>query len=93
MRSLFYHQTRVEKEIWRRIRLSVWAYAYEFKDDPVVPDAQFDAMAKEIDPGIETGRTELDEFWKNEFHPHTGMWIRKHPQLQKIERIYERFYT
>ena len=32
----------VNQEIRNRIRLSVAAYAYEYKDDPVMSDASFD---------------------------------------------------
>jgi hypothetical protein len=34
----------VEREVWRRIRLSVAAYAYEYLDEPIMSDAEFDTV-------------------------------------------------
>ena len=36
----------VNQEIRNRIRLSVAAYAYEYKDDPIMSDDDFDKLAK-----------------------------------------------
>lgn len=71
-----------------RIRLSVAAYAYELEDDPIMPDAEFDALSDSIDTSIETGNVIMDEFFTKNFTPHTGMWIRQHPTLHGIRRIY-----
>ena len=46
----------------------------------------------EINPDIETGNKKLDKFFKTEFDPATGMWIRNHPELNKITELYKSFY-
>ena len=76
--------TPVEVERRNRIQLSIAAYAYEIMDDPLVSDAQFDAVAFSIQPEMDTGHPILDEFFRKEFSPSTGMWIRKHPELSGI---------
>lgn len=91
MQKLFEYQSRIELERWRRIRLSVWAYTYEIVNQPIATDEQFDKLAQQIDTSIDTGRPDLDAWWRTEFNPYTGMWIHKHPELHLIRRIYERF--
>lgn len=51
-------------------------------------DADFDAMSRLIDPKIDTGYPLLDEFFRKEFHPSTGMWIHKHPKLDDVAAHY-----
>ena len=70
--------------------MSVWAYAYEFKADPLVEDSVFDFEASRVDPQVNTGNDVLDKFFREEFDPDTGMWIHKHPDLEGIKRVYER---
>lgn len=80
----------VEVERRNRIRLSVWAYAYEVLDDPLVSDELFDTVAAQIDPTMPTGSKTLDAFFKAEFSPSTGMWVRKHPDQRGLHRVYLR---
>ena len=82
----------VNQEIRNRIRLSVAAYAYEYKDDPIMSDENFDKLAKEINPEEKTGNRKLDNFFKKEFTADTGMWIHKHPERNKLEQIYLNFF-
>jgi len=86
------YSTRVDEETRRRIRLSVFAYAYEYDSNPIVSDGEFDELCLQIDTTIDTRRPELDEYFRKEFDPSTGMWIRNHPELDKIRFIYERYY-
>tara|TARA_B100000287_G_scaffold257047_2_gene241672 strand:+ start:375 stop:719 length:345 start_codon:yes stop_codon:yes gene_type:complete len=79
-------------EIRNRIRLSVAAYAYEIKDEPVMSDSDFDELSKKIDLDVSTGNRKMDNFFKKHFEPDTGMWIRKHPELDKLDWIYEKFF-
>ena len=81
-----FHETR------RRIKLSVYAYAYEFMDDSLVDDAEFDRLSQEIDLTINTGNEEMDSFFAREFIADSGMWIRRHPNLERVKEIYENFY-
>ena len=71
-----------------RIRLSLAAYAYEFKSDSIMSDGDFDDLAKKINPEMKTGSDLLDNFFKTEFGPDTGQWIHLHPELDKLEAIY-----
>ena len=80
------------QEIKNRIRLSIFAYAYEFMNDSLVDDAEFDRLSQEIDLTITTGNEEMDSFFAREFIADSGMWIRKHPELDKIKGLYENFY-
>lgn len=82
----------VNQEIRNRIRLSVAAYAYEYKDDPVMSDASFDELSRQIDITVKTGNRKLDNFFKKHFEPDTGMWIRKHPERSKLDHIYRNYY-
>ena len=79
-------------ETRNRIKLSVAAYAYEFKDNPIMSDADFDELASKIDTSVSTTNPRLDYFFSKNFQPDTGMWIHKHPELGKIEYLYERYY-
>ena len=79
-----WNPTRAEVERRNRIRLSVAAYAYEIEDDPVMSDAEFDALARQIDVEVLTGHGELDLFFLMDFDPSTGVWVRKHPELQRL---------
>ena len=68
--------------------MTLAAYAYEFDNNAIMSDAEFDELSKSIRPEISTGMKKHDEFFRKEFEPDTGMWIRKHPFLRKVERTY-----
>jgi hypothetical protein len=80
------------EQIRLRIRLSVAAYAYEYKDDSIMSDAEFDRLSYLIDTSIATGNRKLDNFFKKHFEPATGMWVRKHPDKAGLVNIYERYF-
>lgn len=81
----------VELERRRRIRLSVFAYAYEFENESLISDAEYDRLSRLIKKDMETGHA-LDLFFKENFEPDTGMWIRKHPYLKEVKACYEKHY-
>lgn len=83
----------VEVQIWLRIKLSVAAYAYERKNTQIMADGDFDALAIQLDPSIATGNKQMDAFFRNKFDPSTGTWIHRHPELQKIDRLFRSYYT
>lgn len=85
-------RTPLELEVWRRIKLSIAAYSYEFWDDSIISDAEFDQMSREVNPSVKTGNKKMDKFFKEEFDPSTGSWIHRHPELNKIQRLYETYY-
>lgn len=81
-------RTTAEVERARRIRLAVYAYAYELMDDPLVSDEEFDRLAQQIDLTASTGHHQMDRWWLANFSPSTGMWVRRHPGILGIQRIY-----
>lgn len=86
--NLFLIRSRIEIERHRRIKLAIWAYAYEFENVSLVDDYTFDAECRKVNPSIATGKPHLDSFFQTEFHPDTGMWIYNHPEIDKVKRIY-----
>ncbi len=81
--------TFVNPEIRNRIRLSVAAYAYEVRNDPIMTDAEFDILSTKIAPGVPTGDVKFDRFFSTYFTPHSGMWIHRHPDKAGLERVYK----
>ena len=82
----------INQEIRNRIKLSVAAYAYEFLNDSIMSDHDFDQLSLQINPQQETGNKKMDDFFKKHFKPDTGMWIRVHPEIKKLEYLYEKYY-
>jgi hypothetical protein len=82
-----------EIEVWRRIKLSVAAYAYEIRNESIMSDSEFDEMCKVINPLTKTGNKVMDKFFKEKFDASTGQWIHKHPELSKIKYLYETYYN
>lgn len=78
----------VNPEIRNRIRVAVAAYAYEVMSDPIMSDDEFDHLAKLIDPRIPTGNERLDEYFRTDFVSFSGVWVRNHPEIEGLERIY-----
>lgn len=76
-----------EKERRRRIMVAVAAYAYEILDDPIMPDAEFDELCRSIKLERKTGNPKMDTWFTNNFQPHTGMWVRQHPNKDALLRI------
>lgn len=84
--------SRVERERRNRIRLAVYAYAYELRDESLATDHEFDQLARSIDPAVTTGNAVLDQFFRDHYQPDSGMWIHQHPDLDGIATIYHRYY-
>ena len=82
----------INQEIRNRIKLSVAAYAYEFLNDSIMSDHDFDQLSLQINPQEETGNKKMDDFFKKHFKPDTGMWIRWHPEVKKLNYLYEKYY-
>ena len=66
----------INQEIRNRIKLSVAAYAYEFEGDSIMTDHEYDELSLKINPNEKTGNDMMDKFFKTQFQPDTGMWIR-----------------
>lgn len=75
----------VEVETRRRIRLSIWAYAYEFLNVSIVSDEEFDREALLVDVKTKTGNKRLDDFFRLHFAAYTGQWVTKHPDLKQLD--------
>lgn len=80
----------MESERQRRICVALWAYAYEIKSDPIVDDAKFDKVCEEIDLSKTTDNCVMDMWFQENFDKSTGQWIHKHPNLDKLEIIYNK---
>ena len=82
----------VERERRNRILVAVYAYAYEFEDSALIPDSEYDALARTINPAMTTGHPMLDKFFRDHYSADTGMWIRAHPDIAGIERVYRQHF-
>ena len=82
-------EAAVERQRRIRIRLALAAYAYEFDNDSIITDAEFDSLADQVIPSIATGHEVMDKFFKEIFIPDSGMWVQKHPELDKLKKLYE----
>lgn len=82
-------QSPGEAETQRRVCLTLWACAYEIYDASYVSDDRFDETARAVDLSIDTGRPDLDAWWRENFEPHTGVWIHAHPELEHTKRCTE----
>ena len=76
-------------ETRNRIRLSLAAWAYEVHADSIMSDDEFDRLALSIDVRKSTARPDLDEWFRKNFNPHTGMWVMNHPERDRIEALYQ----
>jgi hypothetical protein len=79
----------VELERKRRINLAFWAFAYEIMGKSLVDDATFDRECQLVDLTVDTGRPDLDAWFRKEFNPSTGLWIHDHPELKKVALMYQ----
>jgi hypothetical protein len=77
----------VEVETRRRIHVAAAAYAYEIEGSPIMPDATFDEMCRQVDLAVDTTRPEMDVFFRAEFSPDTGMWVHIHPDKPGLARL------
>ena len=82
----------INQEIRNRIKLSVAAYAYEFVGDSIMSDHEYDELSRKINPNEETGNNMMDKFFQTQFQPDTGMWVRLHPEVKKLEYLYKKYY-
>lgn len=74
----------------RRIRIALFAFAYELIGEALIKDEEYDRLAREVDYTSPTDNPTLDKFYLNEYTPDSGMWVRKHPELDKLECLYKR---
>lgn len=72
-----------------RIRVSVYAWAYEMHDTSLVDDSVFDFLCRQVDLSKQTSRPDMDKWFIENFNPSTGMWVRQHPEPQGLEWIFQ----
>lgn len=72
-----------------RIKLLLYAYAYEIHNDSLVSDAYFDKLCEDVDLEEATDRPDLDEWFKQNFDKSTGMWVHNFPEKDRLEKIYQ----
>lgn len=85
---------RCAEERRRRINVAVWAYAYEVMDDPLVSDEEFDSECALVDLKLSTSykgkdNRAIDRWFRENFEPHTGMWVHNHPDKDGLHLIYQ----
>lgn len=85
-----YHE-RIRRD---RIKLSVAAHAYEKESASIMPDSDYDKLAKTVYElrNVKTGNEKLDKFFRTKVTPETGKWIWHHPQSSRIAEIYRSYY-
>lgn len=81
--------TPVEQERRRRVVITWWAFCYEVKDDPRVTDNEYDHMARAVDLSVDCGDGDIEEWFKTNFLPHSGIWVLNHPELDRLEKRYK----
>lgn len=85
--------SRVEQERRNRIRIAVYAYAYELRDSCLIPDSEYDQLARSINPSMKTCHESLDHFFATRYSADTGLWIYEHPELERVAATYARYYV
>jgi hypothetical protein len=86
------YSEKICTETRNRIRLSLAAYAYEILNKPIMSDADFDQLSKQIDPNQGTRRPDLDKWFRENFNCHTGMWIHDHPEKERLRQILTAYF-
>jgi len=56
-------------------------------------DSEYDSLSLKVDTSIKTGNKKLDKFFKDNFDPSTGQWIHTHPELERIEQLYNKLFV
>lgn len=82
---------KVEIETRRRIKVCLWAYAYEIHSDSIVSDGEYDNECMLVDLKIKTLNKGMDKWFKSNFDPSTGMWIHSHPNKEYLEQLYNKY--
>jgi hypothetical protein len=82
----------VDPQCRLRIQLSAAAHAYEKHNQSFLSDVDYDALSRRVDTTLTTGNRKMDKFFRDNFHSDTGMWIHRHPEREKLEVLYQKFY-
>lgn len=85
--------TPVERERRNRIRIAVFAYAYEVMNVSLVSDAEYDRLARSINTSVPTGNVLMDHFFKTHYSQDTGLWVHRHPRLSDLDRLYRKHWA
>lgn len=90
-KAKLYNKT-VDYQTKIRILLAVAAYSYEYVSVSIIGDGDFDSLSKLVDLTVDTRRPDLDKYFRENFHPDTGMWIHKHPEKEKLKELFYSYY-
>lgn len=73
----------------RRIEVAVAAYAYECMQHSFISDEDYDKLSRIVHEErlFSTDNDVLDKFFREHFSPDTGMWVRAHPEIVKLDRL------
>ena len=74
-------------QTWLRIRVATCAWAYEYYNEPLISDAEYDKLAERIDTSEETARPDLDRWFRKNYKSHTGSWVHAHPELPRLDEL------
>lgn len=77
-----------EEEEHRRIKIALWTYAKHYHKKHLVSTAQYEKEIHLLNLNIKTNRKDLDKFYKKVFNPNSTDWITKHPEIDRIIKIY-----
>lgn len=70
-----------------RIHLSVCSLAYEKYNISLISDYEYDYKMKLVNLDTATDRPDLDKWFQEFFTPDTGMWVRCHPEYDKLDNL------
>lgn len=75
-----------------RIKVLLGAYAYQMLDKPIMSDAEWDDLASQVVINESTSNSSLDKWFKQHFQPYTAQWIYTYPELDKLQKLYNRLF-
>lgn len=74
-------------ETWVRIRVSIYALAYEYYNVSLVSDEKYDFLASTVNLTNTTKRPDLDEWFINNYSPDTSIWVWNRPEINQLHYI------
>ena len=78
MRDLGDFRSVLERETRYRVLLTLY-------------DHEYDELSYKVNLKINTLRPDLDGWWRQNFQPHTGLWIHSHPELDIVRSRYAQY--
>lgn len=79
--------------IWRRKQLASVTFGIELRGVSIMLESDWDRIAARIEPRVGTGNLLIDDFFAGCFSPMTTSWIHRHPELDKVGQLFDRYRT